>query len=70
MAAPAARVALRERAGRDASEAGPAVLEHQLATQEPLAADEAGHALAIDAEHGTGAPEAAALAARLGLELA
>ena len=64
-----ARVAARERAARDASEAGLAVLEQQLATQEPLAADEAGHALAIDAEHGAGAPEAAALAQRLGLEV-
>ena len=62
------RVAARERAARDASEAGLAVLEQQFAIQEPLAADEAGHALAIDAEHGAGAPEAAALAQRLGLE--
>ena len=65
-----ARVAAREREARDASEAGLAVLERQFATEEPLAADEVGHALAIDAEHGAGAPEAAALAQRLGLELA
>jgi uncharacterized protein len=62
------RVAARERAARDASEAGLAVLEQQLATEEPLAADEAAHALAIDAEHGAGAADAAALAQRLGLE--
>jgi aminoglycoside phosphotransferase family enzyme/predicted kinase len=64
-----ARVALRERAARDASEAGLAVLERQLATEEPLAADETAHALAIDAERGAGPPEAAALAQRLGLEV-
>jgi hypothetical protein len=63
-----ARVAAREHAARDASEAGLAVLERQLASQEPLAADEAAHTLAIDTEHGAGAPEAAALARRLGLE--
>jgi hypothetical protein len=64
-----ARVAGRERDARDASEAGLAVLERQFAIEEPLAADEAAHALAIDTEHGAGAPEAAALARRLGLEL-
>jgi predicted kinase len=64
-----ARLAARERDARDASEAGLAVLEHQLATEEPLAADEARHALAIDAEHGAGAQDAAALAQRLGLEV-
>jgi len=63
-----ARIALRERAARDASEAGLAVLERQFETEEPLAADEAAHALAIDAERCAGAPEAAALAQRLGLE--
>ena len=61
------RVARRERIARDASEAGLAVLERQLATEEPLTADETAHALAIDAEHSVGAPEAAALALRLGL---
>jgi predicted kinase len=35
-----ARVGARERAGTDASEASAAVLERQLATQEPLGADE------------------------------
>jgi aminoglycoside phosphotransferase family enzyme/predicted kinase len=64
-----ARLAARERAARDASEAGLAVLERQLATEEPLATDEAGRVLAIDAERGAGAPEAAALAQRLGLEV-
>jgi aminoglycoside phosphotransferase family enzyme/predicted kinase len=64
-----ARLALRERAARDASEAGLAVLERQLASEEPLAAEEAAHTLAIDAERGAGAPEAAALAQRLGLEV-
>ena len=64
-----ARVALRELAARDASEAGLAVLEHQFATEEPLAADECAHTLAIDAERSAGAAEAAALAQRLGLEV-
>lgn len=63
-----ARVAAREGAARDASEAGLAVLERQFATEEPLAADEAGQVLRIDTERGAGAPEAAALAQRLGLE--
>jgi predicted kinase len=62
------RVSAREQAAGDASEAGLAVLEQQLATQEPLAAEEAGHAQVIDAEQPIGAPEAAALAQRLGLE--
>ena len=65
-----ARVAERERGARDASEAGPAVLERQFAIEEPLAADEAGHVIAIDTGHGAGAPEAAAVARRLGLDLA
>lgn len=34
------RVALRTAQGRDASDAGPAILEHQLATAQPLQADE------------------------------
>lgn len=63
-----ARVALRQHAARDASEAGLLVLERQLATEEPLGADEARHVMTIDAEHSAGAPEAAALAQRLGLE--
>ena len=46
------------------------MLELQLATAEPLAADEAGHTMNLDAEHAVAAPEAAALALRLGLEMA
>ena len=63
-----ARVAAREREARDASEAGLAVLERQFATAEPPAPDEAGYTMTLDARHGAGAPEAAALARRLGLE--
>ena len=63
-----ARVAARAAEARDASEAGLAVLEHQFATAEPLAQDEAGYTFAISAEHGAGVPETAALARRLGLE--
>ena len=63
-----ARVAERERAARDASEAGLAVLEHQLATAEPLAPEEAGYTMTFVAERGAAAPEAAALARRLALE--
>ena len=63
-----ARVTLRERSASDASEAGLCVLERQFATEEPLAADETAHVLAIDAERSAGAAEAAALAQRLGLE--
>jgi aminoglycoside phosphotransferase family enzyme/predicted kinase len=44
------RVALREAAGNDASEAGVAVLENQIATQETLVADELAHAAPIDSE--------------------
>jgi uncharacterized protein len=43
-----ARVAKRARTGRDASEAGTAVLENQLATMEPLGADELEQALVVD----------------------
>jgi len=64
-----ARVALRERAASDASEAGLEVLRQQLSSQEPLAADEAAHTLTLDAERSVGAAEAAALARRLRLEL-
>ena len=44
------RVARREAAMSDASEAGVAVLENQLATQEPLGADELAQAASIDSE--------------------
>jgi aminoglycoside phosphotransferase family enzyme/predicted kinase len=46
------RVARREAAMSDASEAGIAVLENQLATQEPLGAEELAHAALIDSESG------------------
>jgi predicted kinase len=42
------RVAAREAAGRDASEAGIAVLERQLASHEPLNAEELGRALRVE----------------------
>jgi len=42
------RVRLRARAGRDASEAGLAVLRLQLASQQRLGADEMGHVLVLD----------------------
>ena len=70
-AAPAtrrARGAAREREAHDASEAGLAVLERQCASAQPLAEDEAAHVMTLNAEHGAAAPEAAALARRLGLD--
>ncbi|CAK0755222.1 conserved hypothetical protein [Gammaproteobacteria bacterium] len=45
-----ARIVERQRVGLDASEAGVAVLEHQLATAEPLTNDEMGAALLVDTE--------------------
>jgi predicted kinase len=45
-----ARVLERERQGNDASDAGLGVLEHQLATHEPLGTDELSHVIAIDSE--------------------
>jgi len=44
------RIAARARRGDDASEADVAVLDHQLATQEPLAADEQACVVSYDAE--------------------
>ena len=44
------RIVLRARLGADASEAGLAVLEHQLRTAEPLAADERADVVACDGE--------------------
>lgn len=44
------RVQHRETQGRDASEATLRVLEHQLATQEPLHSDEANHIFTIEAD--------------------
>ncbi len=64
-----ARVALRERAASDASEAGLAVLEQQIKSREALSPEEAGCALGIDAEHGCGDEQTAAVALRLGLSL-
>ncbi len=54
-----ARLALRQREGGDASDAGVAVLEHQLVAQDPLAADEMPLVVAFDAE----APRESALEA-------
>ncbi|MFZ3287331.1 MAG: hypothetical protein WA191_10855, partial [Telluria sp.] len=45
-----ARIEARARQGGDASDAGLAVLEHQLARHEPLDEHEAAHALRIDSE--------------------
>ena len=53
------RVAARERAGTDASEATAAVLERQLATREPLAADERDDAIVFDTGAGADAIAAA-----------
>jgi predicted kinase len=63
------RIGRREREGKDASEAGLAVLKWQLAAQEPLGEDEAAHALTIDSEQGmrSAGKLAEALALRLGL---
>jgi aminoglycoside phosphotransferase family enzyme/predicted kinase len=57
------RVAAREAARRDASEAGIAVLEKQLASHEPLDAAERRLAVAVATEHGCDLRE---LAAKLG----
>jgi uncharacterized protein len=46
------RVRKRAASGRDASEADIAVLEHQLATEEPLDRAERRHALTVDTERG------------------
>jgi aminoglycoside phosphotransferase family enzyme/predicted kinase len=60
------RVAQRERAARDASEAGLAVLEHQLASREPLTGDELRTCVVFDAR-AEPEPAARTLAAQLGL---
>jgi len=61
----------RDREGKDASEAGVAVLERQLATQEPLTRDESEFATVFDRERGGPLPDNALqeLARRLGLEV-
>ena len=56
------RIRSRARAGRDASEADLAVLEHQLRTAEPLDRAERRHAITVDTERNI---EYATLAARL-----
>jgi hypothetical protein len=56
------RIMARLRRGGDASEADLVVLEHQLATQEPLTQDEQARAIRIDAER---PPDVAAIAALL-----
>jgi aminoglycoside phosphotransferase family enzyme/predicted kinase len=45
-----ARLRNRQQEGRDASDAGEAVLAYQYTQQEPLRADEAAHVLSIDSE--------------------
>ncbi|MDX1252661.1 MAG: AAA family ATPase [Gammaproteobacteria bacterium] len=45
-----ARIGQRTVENRDASEAGIAVLEHQLATHEPLTPEESAHVIAVDTE--------------------
>ncbi|MBL0141700.1 MAG: AAA family ATPase [Betaproteobacteria bacterium] len=64
-----ARIGKRTRAGTDASEAGIAVLERQLATLEALSPDELDTAVIVDTMAPGGAPEdvARSLAARLGI---
>jgi predicted kinase len=56
------RIRARAKAGRDASEADLAVLDHQLATAEPLDRAERRHTVTVDTERGI---PAAKLAARL-----
>jgi len=46
------RIAQRLQHGRDASEADLAVLQRQLATQQPLTPQELAHAIVVDTEHG------------------
>jgi hypothetical protein len=54
------RVARREAQGADASEAGLAVLDQQLAAREPFAPDESAEVVPVDAAAGAGAVRAAA----------
>lgn len=62
------RIAQRLRHGRDASEADLAVLQRQLATQQPLAPQELADAIVVDSEHGTDIRAAVAqLQAALGI---
>ena len=65
-----ARVETREREGADASEAGIAVLERQIAALEPLAADELDDAVIVETSGGDGLPPGVVqtLARRLAIE--
>jgi aminoglycoside phosphotransferase family enzyme/predicted kinase len=65
------RVVKRDSEGKDASEAGVAVLERQLATQDPLAKDESELAIVFNRERGDPLPDKALqeLARRLGIEV-
>ncbi|MEO8677048.1 MAG: AAA family ATPase, partial [Casimicrobiaceae bacterium] len=54
------RIVRRQEGGGDASDADLAVLEHQIATHEPLAADEKAFAVVYDAEVPLGAASASA----------
>lgn len=65
------RIVKRDSEGRDASEAGLAVLERQLATQDLLAKDESELAIEFDREQGAELPDKALqeLARRLGIEV-
>jgi predicted kinase len=65
-----ARVERRSREGTDASEAGLAVLERQLAAVEPFGDDELPDAILVDTSSGDGLPASAleSLLERLGLE--
>jgi aminoglycoside phosphotransferase family enzyme/predicted kinase len=62
------RVVARERQGRDASEAGLDVLERQLTSQEPIAADEQADTVVFDSAAGAAATETTieALVRRIG----
>lgn len=65
------RIVKRDSEGKDASEAGVAVLERQLATQDPLEKDESELAIVFDRERGGPLPDKALedLAQRLGIEV-
>jgi hypothetical protein len=58
------RVEARERSGAGASEAGPDVLDFQLAGRAPLASDETAHAVAVDTTRDSAGAEAGASLAR------
>ncbi|MHB8535002.1 MAG: bifunctional aminoglycoside phosphotransferase/ATP-binding protein [Sulfuricaulis sp.] len=60
------RLQNRMREAPEASEAGPAVLDHQLASREPLTDDEKSHALVVDSETSKISALMLSLRARLG----